>query len=652
MEKPPNHTQPKVNIASDFIKRYETLLAVLIAGIFFSVIIWMTFRQYAVFHLQAPDVVLYTHSMWHTLRGNILYSTLIGYSSLAFHFTPIFILLSPALLVWEDPRVFFLIQAAGLATTGLILWRIARHATPKWALPLLAIFFLNSTLHEVAVNELRRITLATPFIALALYGLYFRKNKPLLIGLAFALLAKEDVGIIIFAVGVFMMLAQRRWQLGGFLAIFGVTSFVFLTFCVIPSFHPDQASFGCYPEAYPQLKYFAGFGEDGTAASAEDVGSNPVLDVVTGILLSPGKVFSTIFDESGRQAVFRILFPLALLIPLIGWEWALIGVPSVALMMLSSTFQLHTLRDWYMAPILPIMMIATIIGFKRTPERWQPWVMAGLIGCTLIGYSWYSYLPGGRLFLPVRYELTDHHRTASEMLKLVPDDAAVMAQDAFTQHLSMRADLHHLRWNSWEEKPFDYLVVDRNLKHYPFETAVINNIVDERIANPNLTIAAEGDGMFLFKASGGPNPNIPVMETAEGSILLEKVELSAADDHGIFKPETATAFQAGGTLRVTIYWKALAKPTANRTVSVRLADDTGWLVAQHDSVPSNGGRPTSAWEPGWYFRDVYYLSIPEGTAAGEKTLSLLLYDSATQERVPFEEGEQLDLAKVLVTIEN
>ncbi|MFK7805550.1 MAG: DUF2079 domain-containing protein [Anaerolineae bacterium] len=622
------------------------------ALIFFSVISWMTFRQYAVFHLQAPDVVLFTNSMWHTLRGDILYSTVTGFSALAFHFTPIFILLSPALLIWEDPRVFFLLQTAALAATGVILWLIARKATPRWALLLTGVFFLNPTLHEVSINELRRITWATPFIALALYGLYFRKNKPLLIGLFFALLAKEDVGIIIFAVGLFVMLIQRNWKLGAFLALFGLISFSLLTFCLIPSLHPDQSifGFGCYPEAYPQLKYFASFGTDG-AEAVSAASESPVWDVVVSILSSPGKVLTTIFDASGRQAVFRILFPIALLLPLIGWEWMLIGIPSVALMMLSSTFQLHTLRDWYMAPILPIMMMATIIGVKRIPDKWQSWAMAGLVACTLTGYVWYSYLPGGRLFLPVRYELTEHHRLAHELISTIPDDAAVMAQDAFTQHLSMRAELHHVRWNSWNEKPFDYLVLDRNLKHYPFETPAINSIIDERIADPNLVISAEADGLFLFQANSEPHPAKQLNATADGGMFLEKAEIAVADSQGIFKPnldDELPELTAGDTLRVTLYWQALSPITRNRTVSARLSAADGWLIAQHDSIPSNGNRPTLEWETGWYFRDVYYLTIPAGTPAQTADLSILLYDSSTIEQVPFDSGEQINLTTATI----
>ena len=607
----------------------------------------MTFRQYAVFHLQAPDVVLYTHSMWNTLQGELLYSSLVGHSSLAFHFTPIFILLSPALWLWEDPRIFFLIQAAGLATTGVILWLIARHAAPRWAIPLTAIFFLNPALHEVAVNELRRITLATPFIALALYGLYFQKKKTLLIGLFFALLCKEDVAIIIFAIGVFMMLVQREWRLGSFLTIFGVVSFFFLTFCFIPSLHPDQATFGCYPEAYPQLTYFGGFSDSGSTTTAD----NPVLSIIQGILQNPAAVLQTIFDSTGRAAIFRILLPLALFIPLIGWEWALIGVPSVALMMLSSNTQLHTLRDWYLAPILPIIFVATIIGLKRIKPYWQPWVMGGLLVCTVIGYVWFSFLPGGRAFLPVRYQITEHHHIAQNIVEMIPDDAAVMAQDAFTQHLSMRPQLYHLRPNSWNEQAFDYLILDRNLKHYPFDLATINSIIDERVADPDLIVAAEGDGAYLFKSSGEQPPSIPIKATAEDSIHLEKVELAVEDHNQIFQTSStdqAVAMDTGQALRVTLYWRALEKPIGNRTVSVRLSDETGWVVAQHDATPSNGRRPTVVWEKGWYFRDVYYLTIPEGTAAGEKNISILLYDSVTQEQIPFDIGDELPIGEVII----
>jgi hypothetical protein len=58
-------------------------------------------------------------------------------------------------------------------------------------------------------------------------------------------------------------------------------------------------------------------------------------------------------------------------------------------------------------------------------------------------------------------------------------------------------------------------------------------------------------------------------------------------------------------------------------------------------MPSNGARPTSWWQPGWNFRDVYYLTIAPTAVPGPATLDVLLYDTFTQERIPFEGGEEV-----------
>ena len=614
---------------------------------FFFTISWMTFRQYAVFHMQAPDVVLFSQAMWNTLNGEVLMSSLTGKSVLVHHFTPIFILVAPILWIWEDPRALFLVQTAGITLSGIIIWLIAKSATPKWAIPLTAVYFLNASVHEVAINELRRAPFSTPFVALSLYGLYKKKYWLMGIGLVGALLCKEDLGVLSFTFGIFVLLAHKNWKLGSFLILFGAFSTVFLTFCVVPSFDPANTTFGCYPEDYGPLKYFSGAGSGGEESS----GGPSLMQTITGILFGSGNIFTRIFDTAGIQAIFRILLPLAMVLPLIGWEWALLALPSAALMMLSSNPQLHTLRDWYMAYIIPILMVAVIMGIKRIPDRWQSWAIYSLVGCTVVGFFLFSHLPGGQNFLPVRYQLTDHHRIAQEIVEMVPDDAAVMAQDAFTQHLSMRKELHHLRPNSWNEKSYDYLMLDRHLKHYPFDLTTINSIIDERVADPNLIISAEGDGAYLFKTSGQHHQALELQATAENSILLERAEIAATGQNQIFQtldPENEILLGANQTLRVTLYWRAVAKPVGNRTVSVRITDETGWVTAQQDATPSNGRRPTIVWETGWYFRDVYYLTIPTGTAAGEKNLSLVLYDSTTQEPVPFDTADNLVLGKVTI----
>ena len=118
---------------------------------------------------------------------------------------------------------------------------------------------------------------------------------------------------------------------------------------------------------------------------------------------------------------------------------------------------------------------------------------------------------------------------------------------------------------------------------------------------------------------------------------LDRVEVAVTDEKGYFRNTTDSplAVRSGQTVRVTLYWDTLATPPGDRTVSVRIADETGWLLAQQDNMPSNGTRPSSWWQPGWQIRDVYYLTIPPETAVGAASLDILLYDSYSQEPVPF-----------------
>jgi hypothetical protein len=96
-----------------------------------------------------------------------------------------------------------------------------------------------------------------------------------------------------------------------------------------------------------------------------------------------------------------------------------------------------------------------------------------------------------------------------------------------------------------------------------------------------------------------------------------------------------------------LYWEALAAPNAERTVSVRISDASGALIAAHDMQPSKGARPTSWWEQGWKFRDVYYMTVTPEALVGPGRLDVRLYDSFTLEPVPFDYGvESLKLCDV------
>jgi uncharacterized membrane protein len=134
-------------------------MALAFAGVFTALMI----GKHDSLHSFAFDLGSFDQAIWTTLHGRFLYNTLQNRSLLANHFSPLMALLAPLFLIWSNVRVLFVFQAAGLAAAGLILYLIVRTRHPLAALGFLAAFYINPALHEVALVEFRRITLAVPF---------------------------------------------------------------------------------------------------------------------------------------------------------------------------------------------------------------------------------------------------------------------------------------------------------------------------------------------------------------------------------------------------------------------------------------------------------------------------------------------------------
>ena len=99
----------------------------------------------------------------------------------------------------------------------------------------------------------------------------------------------------------------------------------------------------------------------------------------------------------------------------------------------------------------------------------------------------------------------------------------------------------------------------------------------------------------------------------------------------------------GGTLRLSLYWQAMAEMDVPYTVFVHLLDAEGKVVAGHDAQPRDGVRPTTSWVPGEYISDPHELSIPPELPPGDYVLEVGMYDAGApgMPRLPIlgEEGQ-------------
>lgn len=550
------------------------------------------------------------------------------------------IALSPFLLIWNDPRIFPLVKTIGLAASGLFLYKIVRSKHPGLALCFLLSYYLNSALSEIALLELRRIPLAMPFLALALYALSTKKRRLMVISLFIALLAKENMAIIVVMFGIYLLVVERDWQWGGGLIILGIVWTALVLFIANPFFDPgkiEKASSSV--NGYRGLNYFDAWGDT-------------LPEIVGNIIRQPVLAFNRMFDVEGLQALWRVFLPLGFILPLLSMTWFLLVVPTISYMLLSSQPAMHRLGDWYLSGVLPILFAAIGNGLAKRPYRQAKWLTAVLLTATLIGYARFSYLPLGKKFKPHLYTITEHDRLAVNILDTIPADVQLVTQSAYSPHLAFREIIDIYPWVPEDEDMVDYYFLDRQANFYPFGEIERNEVIDNLLVEPTKIIEIEADGIYLIRNNGDSLPAFPINQVAEEAIRLDRVEVAPADEYGFYQntTEIPISLNPDQTIRVTLYWEAIAAPQAERTVSVRVAAPDGGLLAQHDMKPSNGARPTSWWQPGWKLRDIYYLTIAPTAASGSATLDILLYDSASQEIVPFGRDDmKVSVAPVSIT---
>jgi hypothetical protein len=96
---------------------------------------------------------------------------------------------------------------------------------------------------------------------------------------------------------------------------------------------------------------------------------------------------------------------------------------------------------------------------------------------------------------------------------------------------------------------------------------------------------------------------------------------------------------AGGSLRLTLYWQALAEMDTSYTVFNHLIDGENRIWGQRDGIPGGGELPTSSWIPGEYVVDEYDIAVQGNAPPGQYVIETGMYDLDTLVRLPVMDGQ-------------
>jgi uncharacterized membrane protein len=358
-------------------------------------------------------------AVWSTAHGRPLEVTNLQgdqVSRLASHVDPLLAVFAPLWLVWPSPSLLLVAQAVAVALGAVpVYWLARRHLDSRLAASAFGVaYLLYPPVQWLTVDDFHPVALACPLLLFAFSYLDEDRIGPFAGFAVAAALAKEEIGFVVAAMGVWYALSRRRAWTGGVTAALGTAWSIVAIAVVIPAAGDDGADFyGRY----------------------EEVGGSP-LGIVEETVTDPLHILSVALDERGVEYLVDLVLPLAGL-PLFAPALLIIVVPELAINLLSSTPTQTSIHFHYTAGVVPGLFAASVFAAARISRRNH--ALAAPIGLGLCVLGLVATVLQGPM--PDRlgdYELSKHDRLAAQALNLVPAESPVSATNSLGAHVSER----------------------------------------------------------------------------------------------------------------------------------------------------------------------------------------------------------------------
>ncbi|MEZ4253650.1 MAG: DUF2079 domain-containing protein [Polyangiales bacterium] len=381
-----------------------------LAGFLFA----LAFARLATFHHRTFDLAFYTRMAWGLSRGD-LWDPFLEAHVLGLHVSPVLAPIGALGWIVGTAPALLLAQSIACALTARTLGVLAaRKLGPGYfALGFLA-FALHPNLVHVATYEAHPGTLALFPLALAIERLDAGSRRGFVLAVIGVLCCREDLALVTALLGLG---AWSRFGRGLALGIaLGSLAYLALFVGVLhPQFGPEDGSFALH------------FGVFGDTPGA----------VLGRWLSEPSVLFAHLAEGKRATYLARVLLPLGLLPPLLGWRTCLPALPILAINLVSAFPTTPNLDSHYLSPALPFLVAGAIVGVARgrASDR-RGWAIA-IVSASVVFYAALGRLPNDPVFFADAR--TDAART---IVAAIPNDVSVQAPDPLLPHLAERSRVH------------------------------------------------------------------------------------------------------------------------------------------------------------------------------------------------------------------
>ena len=315
-------------------KKDESLRVVVkVAIAFFVLCLLLTLHRYYSFYA-TYDQGIFNQVFWNGTRGHFFESSLssalstnvvhqnqipdVSYHRLGQHFTPSLMLWLPIYSLFPSPVTLTVLQVTLITAAGLVLYALARHyLEPRLSATIVVSYYAANAVIGPTLGNFHD-SCQTPLYVFSLLLAMEKRWWPLFGILSTLMLAvREDGGVVLFGVGVYLILSRRYPLTGLAVCILSFGYMILLTNLIMPLFSADIS----------QRFMMERFGQyaDGDEAST--------LQIIWGMASNPGRLVEQLFTPFFGKIKYLLgqWLPLALVPAVAPASWTIAGFPLLKL---------------------------------------------------------------------------------------------------------------------------------------------------------------------------------------------------------------------------------------------------------------------------------------------------------------------------------
>lgn len=525
--------------ASETLKRRKYLwLSVLLVAFVYSS---LSILRHQHFNSSAFDLGIFDQAIWQysefqapyiTVRSNRLTENILGD-----HFHPILVLLAPLYWLTDSVEALLIMQALLFAVAIVPIFLFTEKRLGQLAGYLFAISYAIFWGVQKAVEfDFHEIALAVPLVALAIYFIDEKKWRAYFVCLVLLLLTKENLSILVFFFGVYL-LTLRQFKRALISMGAGAVWFVAVTKVFIPYFIDPETT--RIDRANNYYRYW----------SYNNLGSSP-LNVLLNAIKNPLLIIKTLFSPGAKLHTYWLLFHpflfLAFFSPLF-----ILAIPLLAERFLSENASLWTADFHYTAVLAPVLVMASVDGLSRITQRIKKvspryLIIAASCLVLLLNLRLLPQFPLWNLTTPSHWRLTSSDLTGRRALSLIPPGASVITQGPITPHLTHRRIVYVLH-PAITIPDSDFIVASESINPYPFLSQQdIRAYLDYQEARGYRKIFEEG-GWVVLRAE--PEMSAPNRQNNDAAFVEQSVpdSMTAGQSYDVFVTLKNTGIKAWKT---------------------------------------------------------------------------------------------------------